>query len=222
TNKKELNVSYIVPSERNPRGGIDLPTFAADLVKALNALDANPAIEARIANEQTDYPNEHQNIDIGNATRLWLTADNWKKRVRVSIHATDVQHGDRNTYNKDHRTEDATVNPDGRSIDSIARDIKRRVIDASAAALKLQRDYAAAQASNRASIKDRAEALAKACPMLSVKLNEREQNASLYFNHGGGYLSGTLSHDGNVRMRDVSGISADNMPALLKLFSVKS
>jgi hypothetical protein len=214
-------VSYIVPSERNPRGGIDLQTFAADLVKALNALDTDPAIDSKIA-AAGDYPHEHQNIDLDATTRLWLTADNWKKRVRVSIHATDVQHGDRNTYNKDHKTEDATVNPDGRGIESIARDVKRRVIDASANALKLQRDYAAAQNANRASIQDRATALAKACPMLSVKVNEREQNASLYFNHGGGYLSGTLSFDGSVRMRDVSGISAANMPALLKLFAVKS
>jgi hypothetical protein len=209
-------MSYVEKTERWPTGGIDLPRFAADLVKAFNALDTNPAIEAKIA-PAGDYPNEHQNIDVGGGNLLWLTSDNWKKRIRVSIHASDVKHGDRNTYNKEHRTESATVNPDGRSIEAVARDIKRRVIDASANALKLQREYAAAQQSNRDGIKAKAAALTKACPTLSVRVNDGQQSAELYYNRNGSYLSGSLSFDGSIRLRDVSGIKADKMARLLTL-----
>jgi len=214
-------VSYIAPTERDPRGAIDLPRFAADLVKALNALDTNPAIECKLA-PAGDYPNERQKIALDGSTELWVSADNWKKRVSVSIHAGDVPWDDRNTYNKDHHTESAKVNPDGRSIKTIARDIKRRVIDASAAALKLQRDHASAMAANRTSIKVRVAAFAKACPAVSITVHEREQNASLYYNSNGAYLSGTLSHDGSVRMRDVSGrLDGHKMAKLIALLSTQ-
>ena len=51
---------------------IDLPRFATDLITALNALDTNPALEAKLAPDQTDYPNEQHYIDLAGGNRLRL------------------------------------------------------------------------------------------------------------------------------------------------------
>ena len=125
-----------------------------------------------------------------------------------------MKYNDRNTYDKAHRTESATINPDGRKIAAIAADVLRRVIVPSLPALELQRTYAAQQAKNRNGIAERAAALRQAVPGISVRLENGAQSATVY--NSGPYLSGTLSYDGKVSLRDVS-IAADELPALIKL-----
>jgi len=213
-------MSYITLNEDH-RPTTDLARFAIDLVAALNALDTNPALEAKLAPKQTDYPNEQQYIDLAGGDRLRVSADNYKRRVRVSIDAPDVPHGDRNSYDKDHRTESATVNPDGRKIAALAADVLRRVILPSRPALALQRAYAAQQAKNRNGIVEQADALRRSAPGLSVRVVDGAQEASLYLNGSPAdlYLSGTLSCNGKVRLRDLSSFPADKLPALIKLLT---
>lgn len=202
------------------RAKIDLQTFAADLVKALNGLDTNPALEAKIVTDRENhYPSEQQYIDIVGGDRLRLSADNWKRRVRVSVDATDVPHGDRNSYAKEHRTESANVNPDGRKIESVAGDILRRVILPSRPALALQREYAVIQTKNRNGIVQHVEALRRSAPALSVRVEQGAQQAALYYNTDGLYISGRLSFDGSVSLDRLSSIPADKMPALIKLLN---
>jgi hypothetical protein len=166
---------------------IDLPRFAADLATQLTGTAANNG----------GYPDERQDIMVG-TDQLHLSADNHKKRVHVSISAPEVKYDDRNTYDKTHKTESASVNPDGRTIERIAADIKRRVIEPSKDALRLQREYAVKMAEGRASIVRLSAALKARLPSLDVRTNEKEQRAAIYSGSNGHYLSATLSGDGTI------------------------
>jgi hypothetical protein len=166
---------------------IDLVRFAADLAKQLAGTTA----------AKGGYPDERQDIMVG-TDQLHLSTDNHKKRVHVSISAPDVKHGDRNIYDKAHKTESASVNPDGRTIERIAADIKRRVIEPSKEALRLQREHAKRMAEGRAAIVRLSAALKRRLPDLDVRTNEQEQRAAIYGGSNGHYLSATLSGDGTV------------------------
>jgi hypothetical protein len=182
-------MSYLteVESFGRKQARIDLPRFAADLAKVL----------AGTVVAKGEYPDERQAIKIGTEL-LNLSADNYKKRVTVSISAPDVPWDDRNTYDKAHRTESATVNPDGRTIERIAADFKRRVIEPSKEALRLQREHAVRMAQGRASIVRLGNALKARLPDLDVRINEKEQRAAIYGGGRGHYLSATLSGDGTI------------------------
>lgn len=205
-------MSYVIEVDRKFGSGkekkIDLPRFAADLAKELGGEVLPPP----------DYPRERQYIGIG-TDKLDITVDDWKKRVSVSIEAPDVAWGDWSTYDKAQRTESATVNPDGRSIAAIAKDIKKRVIDANQAALAARRAYAVQQKQNRADIVARANELKAAYPKLDVRVNEREQNASIYSGPSAFYLSARMSSNGRVsvdRLGDVSGETFVKILAVLE------
>jgi len=201
--------SYIKQTERNPRGEIDLARFAADLAKALGG-------ELQAAG---DYPNEVQTFRVG-ADLVCLHANNWKRRVNVSISAPDVPHDERFArYDKSDRPESATVSPD-RPIATIARDVKRRVIDASQPALTLQRENAKANATRRAAIVVEADALKATCPMLDVKVNEREQRATIW-GSGDHYLSATLSADGKVHVERIGSMDRATFQKIVALLGPK-
>src|SRR4029077_5705783 len=123
-------VSYITETEKYGRKEfkIDMPRFAADLAKELGGTLLPPG----------DYPSENQSIRIG-SDNLNVRADNWKCRVNAYLEAPDVAWGDWSTYDPKQKTDTASVNPDGRSIAAIAKDIKKRVIDASQDALAARR-----------------------------------------------------------------------------------
>jgi hypothetical protein len=206
-------LSYIIEVERKIGSGtekkIDLPRFAADLAKELGAKVLPPA---------TDYPSEYQSLAIG-IDRLVLNADNWKKRVTANLEAPDVAWGDWSTYADDQKTESATVNPDGRSIASIAKDIQKRVIDANQAALAARRAYAVQQKQNRADIVARAAALKAAHPNLDVRVNESEQSATIYSGPSAFYLNARMNSSGRVsidRLGDVSGETFGKILAVLE------
>jgi hypothetical protein len=166
---------------------IDLVRFAADLAKQL----------AGKTTTEAQYPDERQGVMVG-TDLINLSADNHKKRVHVSISAPEVPWDDRNTYDKAHKTESASVNPDGRTIERIAADIKRRVIEPSKEPLRLQREHAVKMAEGRASIVRLSAALKARLPGLDVRTNEKEQRAAIYSGSNGHYLSATLSGDGTI------------------------
>lgn len=182
---------------------IDLDRFAEDLARELGC-----ELAAR-ADEELDRWRRY--INVG-SDRLMVSANDWKGRVNVSIAAPEIGHDDRDLYNKDHKTESATVNPDGRSIAAIAKDIKRRVIAASQGALAAQREYAAKQKANRAGLAETVAKMKEAMPYLDIRYNEREQRASIY--DGGGdaqlnYLSAELGYDRTIQIRGLSNLSVE-------------
>jgi hypothetical protein len=205
-------VSYFYEQAAGYPGGkpekkIDLPRFAADLAKELGG---------EVSHEKLDYPGERQKIRLG-ADELWLGANNWKKRVSASLHAPDVPWNDRNMYDRTHRTEDASVNPDGRSIAAIARDIKKRVIDASQSALAAQRAHATQQNQNRAAIVRHAAALKAARPELNVRVDEDSQKAVIYTGSGEHYVSATMHSDGSVGIDRLGSVSAEVFGQIMAL-----
>jgi hypothetical protein len=185
---------------------IDMPRFAADIAKAIGGELLPPG----------DYPHERQFIRVGK-DKLDLAANTWKKRVNVSIEAPDVAWGDWSTYDKTQRTESASVNPDGRSIAAIAKDLKKRVVEANQAALAARRAYAAQQKQNRADIVARAAALKAACPNLTVNVNEREQNATIYSGPSQLYLSGRLDSRGRVQLDRLDYMSIDAFKKIIAI-----
>lgn len=184
---------------------IDLPRFAADLAKELGA---------KLMKPETDYPMDNQSIAIG-TNKLVLQADNWKRKVAAYLEAPDVKWGDWSSYDPKQKTESATVNPDGRSIAAIAKDLKKRVIDANLAALAARRAYAAQQVENRASIVARADKLKAAYPKLDVRVNERDQNATIYSGPSAFYLSGRMNASGRVSVDRFGDVSTETFLKIL-------
>lgn len=198
------------------RNVIDLPRFAKDLAKALDNLLTS--VDVKLL-PTTEYPNERQTIRIGK-DNLNLGADNYKKRITASIAASDVTWDDRNTYDKSHRTETATVGPDGnRDIKTIARDLNRRVIDASQPALKLQREYAAKQQAGRAAIVIKANALKAKLPGLDIRTDEKAQRASIYGGSDGHYISATLNADGQVSIERIGSVSVEKFERIVAILN---
>jgi hypothetical protein len=195
-----MTAKYIQMVERYGRTEqqVDVATFARDLAKALGGA-LLPATEDATSNRA---------IKIGPDV-LAVRSNHYasKGRVTVSISAPDVKWDDRNTYDKTHRTEDATVNPEGRTIERIAADIKRRVIDASLPALALQRAHAAQLAQGRADIVARAADLKAALPGLDIRVNEKERRAGIFNGASSHYLSGTLNADGSISLDRIGSMS---------------
>jgi hypothetical protein len=180
---------------------MDMPRFSADLAKELGG-------------KVLAHDIDRHSIQIG-ADLVHLYFNSWKGHVHVSITAPDVLAGDYSTYDKAQKTADANVNPDGRKIASIAKDIKRRVIDASQSALAARRAHAEAQQKNRASIVKHADALKAACPTLDIRVNEREQRAAIYSGPSNYYLSATMMSDGKVSIERIGAISVRTFRKLI-------
>lgn len=215
-------MSYIIEHGDFRDRKIDLPRFAADLAKALDRLLTSVEVKLLTSDKPTDdnqWPMERQIIRVG-ADHVSLSANTWKKRICASIAAPDVSWDDRNTYASDHRTEDATVNPEGRKIEAIARDINRRVIEASQPALKLQREHAANMKARRVSIVAEADALRAKLPALCIRTHEKEQYATIYGGNGH-YLSGRLDPGGNVSLDRIGSMSVATFERIVAILNDK-
>lgn len=208
-------MSYIV--ERTEYGRteyeVQIARFASDLAAALVG-SAFP--------RQEGMPQDSWVITLTGNTELHIYADRYmrrreKVRVHVSIHATDVKHDERCFGDKTARTCDASINPDGRTIEAIARDITRRVIKASEPALAAQRKYAAELRANRASIVRHANNLKNHFPALDIRVNETEQRAELY--HSEPYISGTMYADGTVSIRHMVTLRGEQFRKLVALLT---
>jgi hypothetical protein len=208
-------VSYVVEHPCKFGSGrtekkIDLPRFAAELAKAIGG-------ELQEAGE---YPGERQQIKIGSDV-LELGADNYKRRVSASISAPEIPWGDWSTYDKAQRTESASVNPDGRSIAAIAKDIKKRVIDANQPALAARRAYAAQQKRNRVDIVRHADALKAAHPLLNIRVYQDKQSAEIYTGASGHYIDAALSSDGKVSIKRLGDVSAETFAKIMAVLNGK-
>jgi hypothetical protein len=175
------------------------------LCKAL--ADQNRGVKVKLA-PAGDYPNEQQSIQFG-ADRLDLSFDSWKRRINAYANAPEVAHGDWSTYDKAQRTDSASVSPDARPIESIAKDLWKRVIVANQPALAARRAYANQQKQNRSSIVKRAADLKAAWPMLDIRVNEREQSATIYSGPSKFYLDARLSPTGLVSIQRIGGVSTE-------------
>lgn len=185
---------------------IDLERFTADLAKELGGkVWKDP---------ERDIDQTH--IVLG-TERLDLVSNTWKlkARVRVTIWAPDVKHDERGYYgDKRMRTEEATVDPNKRTVAAIAKDVKRRVVDGSREALRLQREYADTVRRGRADIKKHAEQLRRATG-LDVTVNETERSARVYWNGDGLYISGTLSADATVSIDRVGSMPLEKFEKMM-------
>jgi hypothetical protein len=189
---------------------IDVRKFATDLSAALGGSglaapsehDANGRAQFRLgADEVTVYGNGYHH----------------KGRVEVRIDAPEVPYDDRNMHNKEHHTESATVDPDARTIERIAADIKKRVIDPSQEALRLQREYAAGKAANRSGICVHMETLRAAMPNLQVrKRDERALDAQIYSNSAGHYVGATMAADGHVSIQHIGSMSLEKFVRMMR------
>jgi len=189
-------MSYITITTEYGRqnASIDIKRFAADLAKELGGqlLDAGNF--------------DQQAIKVG-ADVLHLSANTWKRVVHAWISAPDVPHGDWSSYDKEQKAVDANVNPDGRSIAAIAKDLKRRVIDANQPALAKRRAHAAQQKHNRQNVAQYAADLKAAVPGLDIRVDERNQSAAIYSGPQSYYLSGRMGCDGQVSIDRIGSVS---------------
>ena len=212
-------MAYIIKTADNGRNytwnrhKIDLPAFARDLAKELGG-----TVVPRENGDPSDS-DTWQNIRVG-TEELRLSANNHKGRVTVGIFAPDIKHDDRNTYDKTHRTEDATVNPDGRPIATIAKDIKRRVIDASQEALRKQREYAAEIAKSRDNFAAQLAKLQKAAPRLRIDHKTRDRQAGIYLPNCEHYISGRMDSDGKITIERMYSLTVEQFLAMLAAFGV--
>jgi hypothetical protein len=211
-------VSYIVRKHDGHRAEyeVDLPRFAADLAKQLDGV-AGPY--------NKEYPNDGQVISLPGSLRLQLSASRYnrdpkKARISISLDVTDVRHDERNFYKPEHKAEYATVNPD-RPFDQIVKDVRKRVIEASAPAIAAQREYAEIQRRDRSDIIGQAEALRRAIPNMAIHLNETEKRAVLYMNTDGVYIQGTLSHDGHVHIGHIGSMSVEKLKKIVAILESK-
>ena len=217
---KGVTVSYLVEQDSKFGGRkevkIDMPRFARDLAKALDKLLTGTDVVKLLP--PGEYAHENQSIQVGNDV-LDIRADNWKKKVNAYINAPDVVWGNRNTYEKSHRTESASVNPDGRTIEAIAKDINKRVVVASQEALAKQREWAAANIAAKAEIVRVAAALKDRVPGLDIRVNVDEKRAAVYSGSTGHYLSGSLSADGTVSVDRIGSVSVETFARIVAILN---
>lgn len=202
-------MTYLI--ENSDRGGvkIDMPRFAKDLAKALKG-KVGPDGEAT---RQTVLLPEHLS--------LFLYTSYSDARVRVSISASDVPHGDRNFYDKTHKTSEATLDPCKRTIDKIAADIQRRVIDASAPAIEAQRAYAAVQVARRNGLTEAMAEIKRKMPSLNISQRQGEDQRAYFFTEGHD-ASGQLYADGTVSIERMGNLSIDTFVELMALLNKKT
>jgi hypothetical protein len=174
-----------------------MPRFAADLAKELGG-EQKP---------DPEHPQTYQYIRLG-TDEVRLNADNYKKRVWVSIDAPEIPHGDWSRYDSAQQIVGAGINPDGRSIAAIARDIKKRVIDLNQPALAARRAYAAKQQQNRSDIVQHLDALQAAHPALQIRMHDDKQSAGFFSRSGARHIDGQLDSSGRVRIKSIDSVSA--------------
>lgn len=185
---------------------IDIARFAADLAREIGGI-------ARPWN--ADYPNENQAIDLTDATTLHLRADDWKGRVAISIDATDIPFNDRPMHGSGHQTESVTVNPDGRPIAAIARDVTKRVIEANADAIAKRRAYAIGRRDDRANLAAMVAALAGG--PIRARINDDGLSADVGI--AGHYIYASLSPSGAVSINRIENISLEKFTRIAAIIA---
>lgn len=222
--KGDSTVTYNTQTPPDARGRTETKTdirrFAADLARELGGELLPQKYDWSDANDRIAH------IKLGN-DELALHGNSYgdKGRVSVSIDAPEINHDDRSSYDKSHKTESAKVNPDGRPIASIAKDIRKRVIDASAAALAAKRQYAADKIATRGGLDAQIAKLGKDIPGIQVsKRNASDLQASVstYRINNGTYVDGRLNADGSVSIDRMSTVSPEQFRAIVAVLQKRA
>lgn len=203
-------MTYFTETERHGRTQIEFDSkrFLADLVAALGGSDADP-----------EYQGGRFNVD---GLAVYLRQGYGAKVRRVTVTS--------GTADKDaHRLAYArgsvpsfpsiTIDPD-RPLDVLVKDIKRRVIEASAEPMAALAALAAAQADTASQLKAAADRInAKFPGAVTVSGDDTKRNADVYLNGAGSYLSGRLNADGTLYVDRVGSVPAHKVEALLALLT---
>jgi hypothetical protein len=191
---------------------MDLARFATDFAKAIggkllpaDGMDANTLRKLALGAEiiSMSVPN------YGPAAKM---------KVTFNISAPDVKHDERNFHDKAQKTDEATVSPDNRTIAAIVKDVKRRVIEANAPALAAQRAYAHTIREGRASIVEIANGFKKRFPGMDVRLNEKEQRATVYGGKGH-YVDASIMSDGSVNVQRLGSMTLYKFERVMALLN---
>lgn len=189
---------------------IDERQFAVDLAKALGG-----NVEANTFQNESVYVI----VDAGGglSNKLYIRADNHKKRINIGISATELQWGQYDPARKDQRTESISLNPDARPMASMAKDIKKRAIEANLPALAAQRAWKAAKDEAKASVQDYAAQLRAAG--LRVDLRDGAESANV--SAPGVYISARLESYGKVAIDRIESLPIDKFLAVMAIISNK-
>lgn len=185
---------------------MDLHRFTADLAREMGG--------RFIKTEDSDRLDTFSTFVLGNE-EITIYVD-WKKKVTISIRALDVKPDDINRYDRSHDTASASVNPDGRTIKAIAADIRKRVIDASQDALRLQRERVAQRTDARAQIASAADQL-KALD-IDVRVGNDGLSGSISNKYGKPYFSGSF-HTNTVSIERLQSMSVEKFARILAIIN---
>jgi hypothetical protein len=182
---------------------VDAQAFARDLSKTLGGGALLPPHPNSLASEHHSFASFPMGLNI-----ISVRANHYgsKGRVEVRISASDVAFDEFNRYAKTHDTQSATVDPEARTIERIAVDIKKRVIDASADALRLQREYASSIRANRDELGEDIKTLNASGYVATRRQGERDVKASVYSAGGHHYVSGYVTN-GTVSIDHIGSMS---------------
>lgn len=193
-------MSYISQDGRYYK--VDTQRFARDLCKAMGG-----------TNLQGEYAMARFMVGT---EQIWVHGDDWKKRVNIGVSAPDVAHGDRNLYNGDHKTAEASFNPD-RPIERLAKEVRTRVIEASKDALAKQRAYAAEQIARREGIAADAAKLQAEMPNITVRVNDSDKQSATIWAKGDIHLSARLNVGGTVYIDRIGSVSVEKFKKIMAI-----
>lgn len=196
-------IPYVVPNSAKHLGPeVDLCRFARDLCATLGGRD--------LTHERYD-----SHFLLGN-DMIHLRTDRQYKRVSLSISAPDVDHKDRAYDYGGHKTPDISVNPDGRTIEQIAADVKRRLIVPAQHPLANQRRHRDERAETRTAVKAAADRLSDPTNRLHVTLTDEGQRGNISGN--GHYLSGRFTSN-SVSLERIGTMSIDQFIRVLAILN---
>jgi hypothetical protein len=198
-------MSYIVSEQTSYgwRSKIDEQKFAADLARELGGKV-----------EHNTFQNNSVYIVVGN-NKLFVRADNHKMRVNVSISCAEMAWNEWGS-SANQKTTSATIHPAARSIASIAKDIRKRVIEANAPALAARRAYVAAKARSASDLVTHAETLRKV-PGLRVEMNGESAEVSAT----GLYMYARLESYGKVTIERLESLPIDKFIRVMAILNEK-
>lgn len=196
-------MAYITTSEtkfgRTERK-FDMARFANDLCRAMGGT----ALEVQYDHSAT--------FTLGN-DRISIYAD-YRAKVTVGIHAPDVDYKDIR-YGNEFKTVSAGINPDGRTIDKIAADVRKRVVLANQpvlAAQRARRDELNGVRTKMVGTKDRLAEMG-----LQVRVGDDGLSGSIY-NQGRHHLVGSF-HTDTVSISSIGSMSIEKFQRILAIIN---
>jgi len=202
-------VSYWVEG-KDGRKEFAMQSFARDVAFHIGGKYVLPEGDDRSVNAS------YAHVELEGGLRLNISKS-WETRgtdmVAVGIEAADVKslgyvQGD------DYKTPRAKVSS-SRPIEKIAADIKRRVIEPSAAPIAKLRALLAQRNESAVNLTKAAAALRKEFPSLKVEVKDGESYNGSVWNQGH-YLSGSLYADGSVSISHIGSLSAEKFRRVMK------